>query len=82
MTRIMPFVENALELLKDFQQFYQIGEMVYVNYLFIQFEMFPDEYNQIKQVIQHSDSLEEVIHKAFEEEGESLIPIVEGWLQT
>lgn len=30
MLRIMPHVENALELLKDFQQFYQIGEMVYV----------------------------------------------------
>jgi hypothetical protein len=33
MTRIMPFVENALELLKDLQQFYQIGEMVYVKYI-------------------------------------------------
>jgi hypothetical protein len=31
--------------------------------------MFSEEYNQIKQVIEHCDSLEEVIHKAFEEEG-------------
>lgn len=30
MIRIMPYVEDALELLKDFQQFYQIGELVYV----------------------------------------------------
>ena len=26
----MPFVEDPLELLKDFQQFYQIGQLVYV----------------------------------------------------
>jgi hypothetical protein len=44
--------------------------------------MFSEEYNQIRQVIEHSDSLEEVIHKAFEEEGESLLAIVEGWLET
>jgi copper homeostasis protein CutC len=48
----------------------------------IQFEMFVEEYDQIKKVIEQGDSLEEVIHKAFEEEGESLIPIIEGWLET
>jgi hypothetical protein len=30
MVRIMPYVENGLEILRDFQQFYQIGELVYV----------------------------------------------------
>jgi copper homeostasis protein CutC len=44
--------------------------------------MFVEEYDQIKKVIEQGDSLEEVIHKAFEEEGESLIPIIEGWLET
>ena len=33
MTRIMPFVEDPLELLKDLQQFYQIGELVYVYFV-------------------------------------------------
>lgn len=30
MIRMLPFIEDGMSLLRDIQQFYQIGEMVYV----------------------------------------------------
>lgn len=44
--------------------------------------MYPEEYQQIREVLEGSDSLEEVIAKACEEEGEGIMAIVEGWLDT
>lgn len=42
--------------------------------------MFSKEYSLIREMIENSEGLAEVIYKAYEEEGESLIPIIEGWL--
>lgn len=33
MIRMLPFIEDGLALLRDIQQFYQIGEMVYVFFI-------------------------------------------------
>jgi hypothetical protein len=37
---------------------------------------------QIRETLENSDSLEVVVERACEEEGESLAPLVEGWLDT
>ena len=34
MIRMLPFIEDGVGLLRDIQQFYQIGEMVYVNFFY------------------------------------------------
>lgn len=44
--------------------------------------MYPEEYHQIREVLEASDSLEEIIAKACEQEGEGILAIVEGWLDT
>lgn len=48
----------------------------------MQFEMYPEEYSQIRQVLQKSDSLQQVIAKACEDQGEGIVSIIEGWLDT
>ena len=48
----------------------------------MQFDMFAEEYQQIREVVEHSECLEEVIERAHREEGEGLKAIVEGWLET
>ena len=35
----------------------------------MQFDMFAEEYQQIREVVEHSECLEEVIEKAHREEG-------------
>ena len=63
MIRMLPFIEDGLSLLRDIQQFYQIGEMVYVTMSLNQFEMFEEEYIQIKSYLE-DEAVHIVVEKA------------------